>query len=271
MPQRLVRFAQARTFAGTDRPFIRSDGEAPKRHASLRAFLIDPCAVTNAWFASFVEDSGYVTQAERAGWSLVYITLLPRDAAPGPAVPSAPWWRRTAGASWRLPFGPGSDSADLPDHPVVHVSWYDAVAFARWAGGRLPTEVEWEHAARGHLAEPTFPWGDQEPDDEDFLPCNIWQGQFPFRNTGKDGWLGTCPVDAFAANSAGLWNLCGNVWEWCADQRTAVTGETGRLVKGGSYLCHASYRYRYRIAARSWSTAVSSTGHMGFRVIFDCA
>lgn len=282
-PLRLVSIPGGRALVGTNSALLAHDGEGPLRTERVAPFLIDPHAVTGRWFAEFVEATGYVTEAERFGWSFVFHLFLP-DTTPRQALPGAEWWRRVDGAQWRHPEGPGSDLAERLDHPVVHVSLNDARAFARWAGGRLPTEVEWEHAARGGLGDVRYPWGDTAPDDERFMPCNIWQGSFPDRNTRADGWASTCPVDAFAPNGYGLFNMCGNTWEWCdgplrirsmkrqsrqADEAAVAQGL--RLLKGGSHLCHASYCHRYRIAARSGNTADSSTGHMGFRLVFDPA
>ena len=249
---------------------------------TIAPFAIDPHAVTNAWFSDFIDATGYGTDAERFGWSLVFKAFA--SGAPGvmdsPDAPS--WWLRVEGACWRHPNGPNSTIADRGNHPVVHVSWNDAVAFAAWAGGRLPSEAEWECAARGTLADARFPWGDQDPDDTTFQPCNIWQGYFPAHNACADGYACTAPVDSFPPNSIGLFNMAGNTWEWCADAfrvrslaRTArarndaarAAGE--RVLKGGSYLCHRSYCYRYRIAARTGVSADSSTGHVGFRLVFD--
>ena len=183
------------------------------------------------------------------------------------------------GASWRNPVGDGESAS--PDHPVTHISWHDAQAFAEWAGGRLPSELEWEHAARGGIADLCYPWGDQEPDDETVF-CNIWQGHFPEINTCRDGYLGTAPVDAFEPNSAGLYNMAGNVWEWTADRfrvrslkaaakkRNVESQKHGeRIVKGGSFLCHASYCWRYRIAARSGRAPDSSSSNSGFRLAYS--
>jgi formylglycine-generating enzyme len=246
----------------------------------VKGFAIDPYAVTNAWFGEFVGATGYRTEAERYGFSLVFAASLPAPEPPSADAPS--WWRRVEGASWRAPEGPQANLTGRLDHPVVHVSWNDAVAFAAWAGGRLPTEAEWEYAAAGGHPGARFPWGDAEPDDVAFQPCNIWQGQFPSHNNGRDGYLGTAPVDAFAPNGYRLFNMSGNTWEWCADRfrvrslsraaqarnRLAQAGEE-RLLKGGSYLCHRSYCYRYRIAARTGAGADSSTAHVGFRLVFD--
>ena len=242
---------------------------------------MDATTVTTARFAAFVAATGHVTDAERLGDSLVFEGLLPKGAPPSRAVAEAPWWRMIEGASWRLPAGPGGGDA-LPDHPVTHVSWNDATAFARWAAGRLPTEAEWEHAARGGLGDVPFPWGAQEPDDHDFLPCNIWQGRFPDLDTGRDGYAGTAPARSFAPNGYGLYNMVGNVWEMTGDlfkvrslKKAVIAAHAGkkgfRLSKGGSFLCHRSYCYRYRIAARNSTSADSSTSHLGFRLVYDAA
>ena len=259
------------------------DGEGPVREVSVDAYHIDPKAVTNAQFATFVKATGYVTDAERFGWSYVFNAFVRGEAARhvvDGVVPQAPWWLAVEGATWRAPEGPGSDVARRQNHPVVHVSWQDADAYARWAGKRLPTEAEWEKAARGGLSQARFPWGD------DFTPrgqhrCNTWQGEFPRVNTGADGHLGTAPVNAYRPNAFGLYNTSGNVWEWCSDwfsagwhavanpaTRTNPQGPPdgpGRVMRGGSYLCHVSYCNRYRVAARTMSSPDSSTGHTGFR------
>ncbi len=207
--------------------------------------------------------------------------LLPDDFPATRAVAAASWWRQVYGANWRHPQGPQSSLEGREEHPAVHVSWSDALNFCRWAGKRLPTEAEWEFAARGGLEGKRFPWGDElEPASEHLM--NVWQGTFPSENTRADGYLGTCPVDAFPPNGYGLHNTTGNVWEWTADwfdvafrqrdrRRDPVGPSTGtsRVQKGGSYLCHASYCRRYRIAARQASTPDSSTGNVGFRCAAD--
>ncbi len=267
---------------GTDRPILDLDDESPVRKVRVKPFRMDRTTVTNARFKAFVDDTGYVTEAERIGDSFVFAGNLPDDAPPSRAVAAAPWWREIKGANWRLINGPGSEAAWRPDHPVVHVSWNDANAFATWASGRLPTEAEWEHAARGGLGDARFPWGDSEPNDTDHFPCNIWQGDFPRANRGLDGYIATAPARSFAPNGYGLFNLVGNVWEWTSQAfkvrasnkaaRSEHAGKAGyKLLKGGSFLCHASYCYRYRIAARTGNSPDSTTTHQGFRLVYDPA
>lgn len=266
---------------GTDRPLIVADGEGPLRWVTVKPFRLGATAVTNADFAVFVRQTGYLTEAEQFGWSFVFYHHV-RGVDLTAGVVGTEWWRRVDGAYWNSPFGPGSDLAGLGAYPVVHVSWNDACRFAEWAGGRLPSEAEWEHAARGGLKGATYPWGDQAPDDNGFFPCNIWQGQFPERDTGKDGFKGLAPARSFAPNGFGLYNMSGNCWEWTADafrvrslKRSAkainekARAEGRRLLKGGSHLCHASYCHRYRIAARMGNTPDSTTGHTGFRLAFN--
>lgn len=282
----LVEIPAAEALVGTDRPLLPADGEGPARRVRLGAFRIDPHAVSNRRFAAFVERTGYRTDAERFGWSMVFHAYLtPAQSASGPPrVAATPWWARIEGADWSHPFGPHSTVEGLEDHPVVHVSWNDATAFAHWAGGRLPNEAEWEWAARGGargVGDAPFPWGHDEPGDQpdEATRCNIWQGRFPEADTGADGWRGTAPVDAYAPNALGLHCTVGNAWEWCADvfrirslkrdakkrNRAALAGGE-RVLKGGSHLCHRSYCHRYRIAARTGASPDSSTGHTGFRL-----
>lgn len=266
---------------GTSKPHHLEDGEGPVRQVRVKPFLMDETAVTNERFAAFVAATGYVTEAERFGWSFVFFQFLPEDFETQ-AVVGTEWWRRVDGATWSHPFGPQSDTTGIEDHPVVHVSWNDAQAFAAWSGGRLPTEAEWEHAARGGLKGARFPWGEAEPDDSGNFPCNIWQGQFPNHNTDADGYRGTAPAKSFAPNSYGLYNMSGNAWEWTAepfrirslkrqaqDINERARLENRKLLKGGSYLCHISYCYRYRIAARIGNTPDTTTGHTGFRLVYD--
>jgi formylglycine-generating enzyme required for sulfatase activity len=253
---------------------VAADREGPIGDVEVGAFSIDPCAVSNRRFVAFVDATGHVTDAERYGLSFVFGGLLPDEFSDTRGAIQAPWWRQVFGACWHRPEGPHSSIEDRLDHPVVHVSWRDAEAFCAWSETRLPTEAEWEYAARGGLVQKHFPWGDElEPGGEHRM--NVWQGTFPSKNTLDDGFLGTCPVDAFPANGYGLHNTSGNIWEWCEDlfegngggttQPTNPAEAEARATRGGSYLCHQSYCNRYRVAARSSNTADSSTGNTGFR------
>ena len=253
-----------------------NDGEGPVRAVTVAPFAIDRSPVTNAAFMSFVDATGYLTEAECFGWSFVFGGLLPDDFEETRGVAQAPWWRQVFGADWRHPAGSHDDVVDRSEHPVVHVSWNDASAFASWAGKRLPSEAEWEFAARGGLVGAVFPWGDDlEPGGGHRM--NVWQGEFPARNSLDDGFLGTSPVGVFEPNAFGIVDATGNVWEWVADwfgtehELTDLIDPTGppdgdaRVQRGGSYLCHESYCRRYRVAARMGSTPSSTTGNVGFR------
>ena len=260
------------------------DGEGPVRKVVIDPFYVDRYPVTNERFAEFVAATEYPTEAERFGWSFVFrgdmvpeaISRLVTD-----TVLEAPWWCKVPGANWRHPEGPDSSIDTRPHHPVVHVSWNDAVEFARWAGKRLPTEAEWEFAARGGLEQKLYPWGDELTPGGKHL-CNIWQGVFPTLNTAEDGFSGAAPVDAFPPNQFDLYSVTGNAWEWCSDwfdplfhtvsTRTNPIGPprgTAKIIKGGSYLCHRSYCNRYRVAARTSNTPDSTTTHMSFRCVRD--
>ena len=265
-----------RAFAGTENPILPADGEGPRRSELIADFALEAQTVTNKRFAEFVEATGYVTEAERFGWSAVFVGLLPHEMQA--RQPS--WWTRVDGADWKRPEGPGSDIKSRLDHPVVQVSWADAKAFATWVEGRLPTEFEWEHAA-GSADGRRFPWGGDEPTDTKIF-ANIWQGRFPTHNTCADGYLGTAPAISFEPAGAGFYNLCGNVWEWTSDpfvvHSTARSAQARneqsqrddeKVLKGGSFLCHISYCYRYRIAARMNLTPDSAASNVGFRVAYD--
>jgi formylglycine-generating enzyme required for sulfatase activity len=266
---------------GFDEGYL-SDGETPVHDVRLDGYRMDATAVTNAAFASFVKDTGHLTGAEEFGVSAVFHLAFGGDRRDVVSRASgAPWWLAVRGASWRHPDGPGSDVSRRQNHPVVHVSWYDAQAYADWAGKRLPTEAEWEFAARGGLEGARFTWGDDLTPRGRWM-CNIWQGRFPTVNTGEDGHLTTAPAKSFAPNGYQLYGMAGNVWEWCADwfaadyyARSPAHAPPGpeqgeqRVIRGGSYLCHDSYCHRYRVAARSSNTPESTSGNTGFRCAGD--
>jgi formylglycine-generating enzyme required for sulfatase activity len=284
----LTRAAAARTLIdipvepfvmGSDGPVAYpADGEGPAHAVRLSPYSIAAHTVTNAEFAEFVSATDYRTDAERFRWSFVFGPFLPDDFPDTRGVVNAPWWRQVFGADWRHPEGPSSTIDARDDHPVVHISWRDANAYCAWSNTRLPTEAEWEYAARGGLSGCDFPWGDDlEPDGGHAM--NVFQGDFPARNTAADGYAGTAPIDAFPPNGFGLYQMTGNVWEWCSDwfsptyyasspELDPQGPSTGiaRVQRGGSYLCHASYCRRYRVSARSSNTPDSSGGNVGFRV-----
>lgn len=268
--------------------------EGPVHERQVASFDLGRYAVTNAEFGQFVGDTGYRTVAELP----VDSAHLPRDAVapgdPGSLVFTPTerpvdlsdwrqWWRWVPGAWWRHPRGPQSSIAGLDDHPVVHIAFEDAVAYASWSGARLPSEQEWEYAARGGLDGATYAWG-EEPNDG--LRANTWQGRFPYENFGARGWVYTAPVGSFPPNAFGLYEMTGNTWEWtttlwsdrhdaagsCCPQESG-RGESSlrgsRVIKGGSHLCSPEYCLRFRPAARSQQTEDSATTHMGFRIARD--
>lgn len=244
------------------------DREGPVQTVHVEAFHIDRYQVSNRKFKAFIDATGYVTDAETFGGSFVFHLLLTEEnkSKATAQITNTPWWLAVDDANWCEPYGPGSGIDDIMDHPVVHVSWNDARAYCEWNGCRLPREEEWEYAARGGLDEKRYPWGDElEPGDKQM--CNIWQGDFPMVNTMQDGYMATAPVNAFEPNGYGLYNVSGNVWEWCANWFDE--SRTVKAIRGGSYLCHHSYCNRYRVAARSSNTVDSSTGNMGFRTVKD--
>lgn len=267
---------------GARRSSFPADLDSPRRKVKISPFLMSPHSVSNADYARFVEATNYRTVAEQEGWSFVFHLFLTDQAAWPISPPGLRWWRKVDGACWSAPEGPGSDITGREDHPVVHIAWYDALAYCNWAGLRLPREAEWERAARGGLVRRKFPWGNEMMPGGDFA-MNTFQGKFPDLNSAEDGWPGTAPVDAFRANAYGMFNMTGNVWEWVQDRfgprpapgRLPETDPTGprdgyaRVQRGGSFLCHASYCDRYHVHSRTRNDPDSSTGNCGFRVAAD--
>jgi formylglycine-generating enzyme required for sulfatase activity len=274
-----------------------ADDERPAHKVTLAGFLLDKTEVTNGRFAAFVRATGYKTVAERPpdqrlfpGASAGSAVFVPVEAPlRGPwDTPHPPWWTYRPGASWRHPHGPGSDLTGKRDHPVVHIAWEDAVAYCRWAGKRLPTEAEWEYAARGGLAGAEYCWGGDEQGTGGKWFANTFQGTFPHADTAADGFAGTAPVASYPANGFGLHDMSGNVWEWCADlydaryyrvspaedPRGPVAGETEggqplRVRRGGSFLCADEYCRRYTPSSRDKNPADSGASHTGFRCAKD--
>lgn len=287
--------------------------ERPAHAVRVHGFWMDETEVTNAQFRRFVEATGYVTIAERTPSVEEIMRQVPLGTPP-PAEESlvpgslvftptdrpvdlgdyAQWWRWTPGANWRRPEGPNSNIDGKDDYPVVHVAWDDAAAYAEWAGKRLPTEAEWEFAARGGLAGKAYVWGDEPPSD-DHAPANLWQGQFPYLNTAADGFANAAPVKSFPPNGYGLFDMSGNVWEWCADwydrwlyrkragANALIVDPQGppacndpqrplalqRVQRGGSYLCNDSYCSRYRPSARHGGSSDTGMSHVGFRCVLS--
>lgn len=284
--------------------------EKPSHRVKVDGFWIDETEVTNAQFQEFVEKTKYVTTAEKKpDWEEMKKFLPPgtekppeSQLVPGALVYRSPdrkvplddvtaWWSYVPGADWRHPEGPGSDLKGRENHPVVHVAWEDAAAYAKWAGKRLPTEAEWEFAARGGKEKQRFTWGNDAPKDDSNL-ANIWQGEFPTKNTKQDGFERTAPVKSFPPNGYGLYDMAGNVWEWCSDWYRAdeysgrgklTANPKGpdkswdprepwspmRVTRGGSFLCHITYCESYRPAARRGTAADTGLSHLGFRCVIS--
>lgn len=287
----------------------RQRNELPQHKVHVDPFFMDETEVTNAQFQAFVDATGYLTTAERpVDWEELRKQFPPGTSKPAddklqpgslvftptqkpvPFNDMSQWWSWTRGANWKHPEGPGSDLKGRENHPVVHIAWDDAVAYARWAGKRLPTEAEWEFACRGGLDRKRFPWGDDPVNDTSDFKANVWQGNFPYLNTKADGWERTSPVKSYPPNGYGLYDMAGNVWEWCSDwyradaykDRTGVTFNPKgpdtfwdpneplvpkRVCRGGSYLCHVTYCESYRPAARRGTGVDTGMSHIGFRCV----
>ncbi len=296
---------------GADSDQGRQD-EFPKHTVQLNGFFMDASEVTNAQFAAFVKATNYITTAEKdVVWEELKKQLSPNTPKPSPDMLKAAslvfvptegevnlqdysqWWQWTHGANWKHPKGPDSDIKGKENYPVVHISWDDAKAYCKWAGKRLPTEAEWEYAARGGLVKKVYAWGNGKI-DSGLSRCNYWQGNFPYKNDITDGFYGAAPVKSFAPNGYGLYDMAGNVWEWCADLynntyyadvakiKVALNPKgplksfdpdeplvAKRVMRGGSFLCNESYCSGYRVSARMKSSADSGMEHLGFRCVKD--
>jgi len=285
--------------------------EFPPHNVELDGFWMDVTEVTNRKFKAFVDATGYVTTAERPpelrsiqpGSELENVTILPEFNKPGsicslqlgsrddidPAKGAYSWWQYLPGAEWKHPEGPDSSIEDRMDHPVVHVSWLDAQEFCKWAGKQLPTEAQWEYAARGGRSGQTYPWGEDRNPDGKWLN-NIWQGAFPIEDKGEDGFTRTAPVKSFPPNDYGLFEISGNVWEWCTDyyqpeyySESPVENPAGpatsfdpqepginkRIQRGGSFMCSDQYCVGYRVTARMKGEEDTGAFHTGFRCVIN--
>jgi len=287
-----------------------SPDEYPRHKVSVDGFWMDETEVTNRQFAEFVKATGYITTAEqKPDWEELKKDLPPGTPKPDESllVPASmvflpsegpvnlndygQWWVWKEGANWRHPHGPGSDITGMEEYPVVHISWYDALAYCKWAGKRLPTEAEWEWAARGGLTDNIFPWGNEAVNDG-APKTNSWDGTFPYENTNRDGYFYTAPVRSFKPNGYGLYNMAGNVWEWCSDWYRAdyykmvnltegIANPQGpsdsfdpdepfahkKTIRGGSFLCNDGYCSGYRVSRRMKTTPDSGMEHLGFRCV----
>ena len=264
---------------------FKGDGEGPIRQVSIDSFYLDQTTVTNEAFSKFVEDTNYITDSEKFGWAYAFIGQLKKSTVRklnhSRKVQDVEWWVGIDGANWRKPEGPGSNIKNRMHHPVVSVSWHDALAYAQWANKRLPSEAEWEYATRwNNKNAKKFPWGDELVSGGKHR-CNVWQGKFPHENKAEDGYLWTAPAKSFQRYDNQFYNLIGNVWEWCNDwfcnqwhiedsKQTRINPQGPgighrKVIKGGSFLCHESYCNRYRIGARTSNTPDSATTNLGFR------
>jgi formylglycine-generating enzyme required for sulfatase activity len=297
-PDGMVWIPSGEFWMGTD------DGpmdERPCHRVRVDGFWMDRTEVTNSQFAEFVKATNYVTVSEQQPDPKKYPGAKPELLVPGSAIFAVPdgeidlngppvWWKYVPGACWKHPEGPGSTIEGRENHPVVHIAWDDAAAYAKWAGKRLPTEAEFEYAARGGLDRKPFIWGDDHPGKNGKWQANIWQGRFPIENTCLDGFKTTAPVGSFPPNGFGLVDMSGNVWEWCQDwydegyyrrspkvnpkgpeqgQRTLEGDEPSRVRRGGSFLCCDDYCRRYVPNARDKNPPDSSASHTGFRCVKD--
>lgn len=309
LPPGMVLIPGGEFMMGSDAEDARPD-EKPSHKVKVSPFLMDATEVTNAEFRAFVNATGYVTTAEKTPSKEEIMAQLPPGSpappdelfTPGslvfvtPGNPAEYWWKWTPGANWKHPHGPDSSIDGKDDYPVVQVSWLDAEAYAQWAGKRLPTEAEWEFAARGGLKGKIYAWGDKDP-YQGAAPANIWQGQFPRQDTGADGFKGASPIKRFKPNGYGLFDMTGNVWEWIADwyrhdayaQLTAgkrpIIDPKGpidsfdpeepyskkRVQRGGSFLCDQSFCRSYRVSARMKSSPDTGLEHTGFRCVKSLA
>lgn len=243
---------------------VEGDAEGPLRRVFLQGFRISATTVSNADFAAFVRDTQYITEAERAASSFVFYLQIPKTQRQRyrQFVSGLPWWLAVSNASWQRPEGPHTRIHNRQDHPVVHVSWNDAIAYCAWAGVNLPTEAQWERAARGGLEGKRFAWGDDLLDANGIPRCNVFRGLFP--DQPAHGWQPE-PISVYAgeANGFGLLNVCGNVWEWCS--QTAACDL--QPLRGGSFLCHDSYCNRYRVSARTFNSPSTAASNIGFRIV----
>lgn len=271
---------------GTDKGngFI-NDNEGPKITIHLPEFLIDKTTVTNSDFKTFVDETGYITETEKFGWSFVFHYFLSDETKRNSqTVPGLKWWYAVRGADWRHPEGLDSTIEERMDHPVVQISRNDAIAYCLWANKRLPTEAEWEIAAKGGTSFEKYPWGENFLENDRYH-CNIWQGNFPLENSLEDGFANTAPAKYYEPNGYGLYQTIGNIWEWCLNparidldeftknnsnffwENYQQIDDNSYATRGGSFLCHQSYCRRYRIAARNGNTGMSAANNLGFRCV----